>query len=240
MRRLHLTRGLPAVALALACLPATAHSQEFLGKNLTRHAAEPPVPKLMKIIEDRKETVEVRQQAATELRRGGFSPDLEKAMPRLLRVVADPTEENRVRERLLWAVNIYLSKSQEREVALKTLTGILAEPPRKDNKLFQYNSVCLLAKYRKGKVPNKALDILLEYLKDATIKIYQVGKPKPVADGRIAAVDALSAIGAERVARRPDIVQQLRILQFHPDTMPNLRDALKKFMPRLEEQLKKK
>jgi hypothetical protein len=240
VRRLHLTRGLLAAVLALAGLPTTAHSQEFIAKNLTRHAAEPPVPKLVRTIEARKETVDVRQQAATTLSRSGFSPDLEKAMPRLLRVVADPTEESRVRERLVWLVNLYLSNSQERKSAFKTLTGILAEPPRKESKMVRYDSAYLLAKFQKGKAPAQVLDVLLEFLKDANIKIFQVGKPKPVADGRILAVDALSAIGAERVARRPDIVQQLRVLQFHPDTLPNLRDALKKFMPRLEEQLKKK
>jgi hypothetical protein len=108
--------------------------------------------------------------------------------------------------------------------------------------------------FLEAKAPEKALDVLGEFLKDKEIKIYagttgggegtKGTKTKVtdvfVGDGRIMAVDALSVVGPERVANRPDLVAQLRALNADPNTLPNLRKGLEKFMPQLEEVLKKK
>jgi hypothetical protein len=87
--------------------------------------------------------------------------------------------------------------------------------------------------------PAEALDVLGEYLKDRNIKIFFVGG-KQAGDGRQLAVDALQVVGPIRVARRMDLVKQLRALHADPKTLPNLREALKDFMPELEKELKAK
>ncbi len=223
MRLYHLACGLLAAGLAIGDL-----------------AAEPPTPaELVKIVTNQKDTDAVRVRAATALARRGFSPALENGMPGLLRVLADPAESARLRERVLWSVRHYLVKSRDRASALKTLTAVVSERPDKENKMLRYDSAYLLAMFAAAKAPEKALDVLLEFLKDSSIKIY-VGGGKLRGDGRAMAVDALSSIGPERVARRPQLVAQLRALNADQNTLPNLREQLQSLMPQLEEVLKKK
>jgi HEAT repeat protein len=222
-----------------------------------KKAGEPAVPDLAERVLDRKDDPEVRKQSAVALSRIGFNPELVKAMPGLLAVLADPAEVGMVRERTLWPTRVYLIKSPDREPVFEALTKILSEPARKEIKMLRYDSAYILGMFLESKAPEKALDVLGEFLKDREIKIYvnvdakgqpiyegpgkqprtqEVGK----GDGRIMAVDALYQIGVERVAKRPDLVQQLRALHADPATLPNLRAGLKKLMPLLEEELKKK
>jgi hypothetical protein len=51
---------------------------------------------------------------------------------------------------------------------------------------------------------------------------------------------SLYRIGAKRIARRPDIVEQLRCLLRHPKTLPNLASGSKEGMPVVEEEVKKR
>jgi hypothetical protein len=118
--------------------------------------------------------------------------------------------------------------------------------------MVRYDCAYLLGMFQEAATPEKTLDVLLEFLKDPEIKIYdgvtggparlkegenpnakdtqEVGKD----DGRIMAVDALARVGAERLARRPDIVAQLRALHSDPRTLGTLKLGLDKFVPQLE------
>jgi hypothetical protein len=72
--------------------------------------------------------------------------------------------------------------------------------------------------------PDKALDVLLEFLKDPTILIYTgsevkanwTGKEKStvtekgMGDGRVMAVQALDRMGVQKLISRPDIIQELQ------------------------------
>jgi HEAT repeat protein len=222
-----------------------------------KDAGEPAVPDLVQLVQDRKEDAEVRKQAAVALSRIGYNPALVKAIPGLLAVVADPTEVGGVRERALWPVRVYLSKSEDRQGVFEALTKILSEPARKESRMLRYDLAYLLGMFLGAETPEKALDILDEFLKDRAIQIYggitpggkRIGEePKGggttqevgLGDGRIMAVDALSEIGAARVAKRPEMVQRLRALYADPKTAPNLRAALERFMPLLEAALKKR
>jgi HEAT repeat protein len=225
-----------------------------------KQAGEPAVPDLVQLVVDRKEHPDVRKQAAVALSRIGFNPALEQSVPSLLGVVTEPSDVGVVRERALWPIRVYLIKAEEqkRDPVFKVLEKILVEPARKDIKMLRYDSAYLLGMFLEAKAPEKALDVLGEFLKDKEIKIYggttgggqgagegtKDTKTKVadvgVGDGRIMAVDALSVVGPERVATRPDLVAQLRALNADPNTLPNLRKGLEKLMPQLEEVLKKK
>ncbi|MCC6421363.1 MAG: HEAT repeat domain-containing protein [Gemmataceae bacterium] len=221
----------------------------FIGLKAT---GEPAVPDLTKLVVDQKEAKRVRMQAAVALSRIGFGPGLKEAMPLILRVVADPSETGQVRERALWPVRTYLNNSPDRVFVFKTLTAILNEPTQRETKMLRYDCAYLLGMFQGATAPEKALDVLLLFLKDPEIKLYAGGtggpegqreggqptgvgfKEKGVDDGRIMAVQALKEIGARRVVGRPDIVIQLRALNTDPNTLPNLAKGLKEFLPELE------
>ena len=229
-------------------------------------AGESAVPDLAALVENKKESPDVRKQAAVALSRighipspnmsdqGKISPELKKVMPTLLRVVSDPSEVGVVRERTLWPVRVQLmcaAQEKDREPVYKALLAILTEPPQPPIKMLRYDCAYLMSMFQGAKVPNKAMDVLFEFLKDTEIKIYAGGtgsggtvsegggakagfNEKGVGDGRVMAVDALLQIGAERVKTRPDIVQQLRALDSNPNTAANLRKSLKELMPKLK------
>jgi HEAT repeat protein len=218
---------------------------------------EPAVPDLVQLVQDPKEDVEVRKQAAVALSRIGYVPALQKTMPDLLRFLGDSAAMSVVRERVLWIMRPYLLNSQDRAPVFTALMGLLSESPATASKMLRYDSAYLLGMFQEDKVENKVLDVLGDFLKDTEFKLYQGGKGTSSAvgeaaggktgfkeeakgDARVMAVDALSVIGAERVAARPDIVKQLRQLNADPKTAGTLRESLSKFMPRLEKQVKTK
>jgi HEAT repeat protein len=233
-------------------------------KGEEKGVGEPAVPDLVQLVQDPKEDVEVRKQAAVALSRIGYNPALENAMPALLRFVGDSTAMSIVRERVLWIMRPYLlfnyetdSNRKKCEPVFTKLMGLLSESPATASKMLRYDSAYLLGMFLRDKVENKVLDVLGDFLKDTEFKLYKGGKSSSSAigeaaggktgfkeegkgDARVMAVDALSVIGPERVATRPDIVQQLRQLNADPKTAGNLRESLSKFMPRLEQQLKSK
>jgi HEAT repeat protein len=229
-----------------------------------RGAASPAFDALLTLFADRPAAPSARKEAAVALSRVGDRPAVTKALPTLLRVIEDRTEAGIVRERGLWVLRTYLNGSKEekeKEPVYKALTKVLSEPLAKDrsNKMLRYDSAYLLSFFQGENVHDKALDMLGEWLKDPSTKIYltvnvtgvnpkdekgQKGKINVgdvgFGDGRQLAVEALQVIGPGRVARRPDLVIQLRALQANPKTADNLRDVLKEFMPELEKELKSK
>jgi HEAT repeat protein len=222
--------------------------------------AAPALPALLNRLTDRKESDRVRAQSATAISRQRYSPALAQAMPAILALVAAPTEKTLVRERALWPVRRCLNEvesDKERSPVYKALLSILGEPKSKEIKMLRYDAAYLLGMFQAGNTSEAVLDVLYEFLKDPEIQIYSrvnvtfVPKNEPGAgagksadvgkeDGRIMAVQALQRIGVARVARRPEIVAQLRALHADPKMDAKLAAALKEFMPELELQLKQK
>jgi HEAT repeat protein len=224
-----------------------------------KDVGEPAVPALAKMVEDKKEDVEVRKQAAVALSRIGFNPALQKAMPGVLRVIANPEEVGVVRERALFPVRVYLNYSDEKERAsvLKKLEQVMGQPPRQDIRMLRYDCAYLLGYFLRANAPEKTFDVLSEFLKDTEIRIYVGGggggqgsgegktntktnfKERGEGDGRIMAVDALRLIGAEKTAARPDILLQLLKLEADPKTEPHVRAGLEELFvdPDMKEQL---
>jgi HEAT repeat protein len=206
---------------------------------------EPAVPDLVQLVRDPKEDIEVRKQAAVALSRIGYNQELEQAIHALLGVIGNSAEVGAVRERTLWVMRPYLLNTQQpkREPVFKIMGGIVAEPRRYEIKMLRYDSAYLLGMFKKGKVDEKALDVLDEFLHDPGIKVFVGGrgtssatgeaakgstgfKEQGKGDGRIMAVDALRVIGAVRVATRPNLILRLLKLEADPATADNLRDGL--------------
>lgn len=210
-------------------------------------AGHPYVGGLVKILANRKDSKEVRAQAAVALSRIGFVPALQKSMPTLMNVVTDKTEAGLVRERTLWPVRLYLrhSKPADREPVYKALATILDEDRPKDQKMLHYDCAYLLGMFQQKKVPDKVLDVLQAFMEDTEIKLYaSVGvgtqpvtekkddmgkKAKEVGkdDGRVMAVDALSQIGRDKVLPRNAIIAQMRALVMEATTDPVLRSKIR-------------
>src|SRR5262249_51072298 len=114
-----------------------------------------------------------------------------------------------------------------------------------------YDCAYMLGMLQGPEAPPQVLGVLLEFLKDETIKIFDnkkssVGgagqesttgkanvKELGKGDGRVMAVHALSRIGAARVRQRPEIAQQLRVLADDPEANGDLREACKTLLKSL-------
>jgi hypothetical protein len=98
--------------------------------------------------------------------------------------------------------------------------------------VLRYDAAYLLSMIWGPQAPAKTLDVLLDYLKDDTIKIYlTTNKP---ADGRIMAVDALLRMDPKVVSARPGVLMQLRQLEASGDQL--LRDRAKKALGELSKE----
>ncbi len=205
---------------------------------------EPAVPDLLAMLADKEENPNIRAQAAVAISRicrENLLPPLRDGMPTVLRIIGDRREAPFVRERAMWPIRVYLIKSEDRDPVFKALLPILDEPRTKDNKMLRYDIAYILGVFQVAATPERALDVLLEFLKDPEIKIYAglsrkgtQAEERGADDGPIMAVDALSRVGVKRLARRPDIVAQLRALHNDPRTLANLKKGLDKLVPQLK------
>jgi HEAT repeat protein len=216
-----------------------------------KEVGEPALPDLVGRMADKNEAAMVRAQSAVAISRIGFVPGLKGVMPVILQLAGDTTEKGKVRERVLWPVRVYLNNSEDKKPVYKTLVGIIDEPRTEDIKMLRYDSAYLLGMFQTADAPEKALDVLLEFLKDPAVKVYagrkggQTGigegkegkvdsKEQGKDDGRIMAVDALARIGAARVNRRPEIVAQLQALDADPTTTGDFSKKIKALLEDLK------
>jgi serine/threonine protein kinase/HEAT repeat protein len=206
-----------------------------------RKAGEQALPDLVTRLADKKESLRVRAQAAAAMSHMGFVAGLEEVLPRLLEIAGDKGEKVQVRRHALWPVRVYLKNSDNRELAYKTLQSILGEKTKGIDRL-RYDAAYLLAIFQTSAVPESVIDVLQEFLKDGKVKIYS-GRDDwgheeediGVIDGRIRAVEALGQIGAARVGRHAEIVNQLRTLDADPATTGSFSARLKKLLADLGE-----
>lgn len=204
-------------------------------------AAEQAVPVLAKTVANPKEQADVRVKCAVALARIGAVPAAETILPTLLKVLQDPTQDNRVRQRLMWALRVHHANLRTLPGVYPALTKVLSEPRMPDTNMLRYDCAYMLGMLQGSNVPEKALDVLLEFLQDNTILIFAseeskvqgagqetgVGKAnvKEVGkgDGRVMAVQALTQIGAARVRQRSEIVKQLQVLAKDNEVFADLR-----------------
>jgi HEAT repeat protein len=207
-------------------------------------AAEPAFDDLIRVVTNPKEDTKVRFQAAVSLAQIGKVPAAKAAIPTLIGVIGNRANPSRVRERTLWALRVHQGDLMNYPDLFGALAQVVEEPRVEENRMLRYDAAFMLGVFKRAEVPAKTLDVLLEFLKDDTIKVYAgtgatavgvsekgVGKGTVVErgkdDGRVMAVQALMRIGPERLKARPDILQQLRALSQNNATLPNLRAKLK-------------
>jgi HEAT repeat protein len=208
--------------------------------------AETAIPALVARVADGKEDSGVREEAATALARMGPADAAVKAVPTLLNVLGNPASETKVRERVIWALRVHNVNLRDLNV-FPTFTKILSENKRPDTRMLRYDCAYMLGVLQGAEAPDITLEVLLDFLKDDTILIFQgktvktggagtetgVGKAnveeKGKGDGRVMAVQALDRIGA-RVGQRADIITQLRAIAANPNTAADLKEKSKKLL----------
>jgi HEAT repeat protein len=193
--------------------------------------AEAAYPLLVQMIENPKERSETRIEAAVALSRIGNVPAAAKAIPQLLRVLGDSSQEARIRERIVWALRVHEGGLQRYPDVYTTFTKVIREPKEdRSNRMLRFDCAYMLGMLQGEAVATEILDTLHEFLKDDTIQIYVntqtkvdgAGNEAPggkatfkemgKGDGRIMAVKALHRIGPDRVRKHAGIMNELRLL----------------------------
>ncbi len=193
-------------------------------------ASETAVPVLVRKIQDATEEREVRIECAMALARIGQVPAATAAAPDLLAVLGNPQHDGRVRERVMWSLRVHGEALRNMAGTKDTFARVLKEPLNNQNRMLRYDSAYMLGMIWQQQAPDATLDVLSEFLKDATIQVFDktvsgVGgggnevtgggatvKERGKGDGRVMAVDALQMMGPTRYAGRPDIMDQLRVI----------------------------
>src|SRR5262249_719637 len=135
-------------------------------------------------------------------------------VPKILDVIQNPEEPSLVRERSLWALRVYGFKFRELRIE-PALIKVIKETTSPDKRMLRFDAAYSLGLFQGPKVDPAALDVLLEFLKDPTIKIYtgSVGtKEQGTGDGRSMAIGALKSIGPKTLAKQKDIIAELEHL----------------------------
>ncbi len=157
-----------------------------------------------------------------------------------------------MRERVVWSLRAHKGNLRSLPGVFPTFTKVLSEPKDGSNQLLRYDCAYMLGVLQGPKAPPKALDVLLEYLKDDTIQLFDNKKSsvggtgqetnsgkadvKELArgDGRVMAVQALTQIGVRQLAARRDIIEQLEVLSANPATNVELREKCKTLLKTLK------
>jgi HEAT repeat protein len=205
--------------------------------------ADPAVPHLVKILANSKEKNSARVEAAMALARIGPVPAAVEAIPTLVKVLEDPSNETKIRERVLWALRPhYANRATVPDLpgVFPAFKKILSEPKAEHSRMLRYDCAYMLGVLQRKDAPKEALDTLLDFLHDKTILIYRgtIAKPTPVViekkekdktvedvgkgDGRVMAIQALMRIGFDRVSKHDDIIKQMKAIAADPETLPDL------------------
>lgn len=189
--------------------------------------AELAVPALAKVLAAKDEPDEIRIFAAEAL--WHISPAVEPAVPILLHVLKEETNY-RLRQRAVLAL-AHL-ENPERAGVMTELIAVLSETDS-ESRLVRYDAAVVVGILLGPRAPEKVVDVLLDYLRDANIQIYTgsdakvggVGRearapeigvtPSYASDCRYQASLALARIGPK--ANRPEIVRILKEAAQAPD-----------------------
>lgn len=214
-------------------------------------AASRAVPALAKMVANSAEKPAVRVKAAVAMKNIGSCPAAVDAVPALLKVLQDPTQDKEVRERILWALRVHEGNLQTLPGVYPALTKVMSEPRNPQANLLRYDCAYLLGVLQGSATPEKTLDVLLEFLQDDNYRFFASedskvqganvetgsGKTKIVTVGkgdfRVVAVKTLQRIGVARVRQRADIVQQLQALARNDSVDADLRQKTQEFLREL-------
>ncbi len=189
------------------------------------HAGQPArdaLPALLGVLGDARQSEETRKYAAEAL--ANIDPNNADVVAGLLRTLAEKGN-CRVRHRVVWA--LARLKDFEQPGVVEGLANTLADSDPQA-RLLRYEAAKTLAIKLGSRVPDRTLDVLLEALKDESIRIYQGTSAKVSSSGAEARtgeaqvketgagdwrrVVALSLANIGRRARRPEIVAALKKL----------------------------
>ena len=187
---------------------------------LGKHAA-PAIPVLADMVCDVRESKENRFEAATALSMIGEDKGATTIVPRLLDVLVNSEEDNDVRERVLWALRVHNVRLARIDGVVPAFRRVLTEKQTEKNRMLRYDTAYLMGMVLRDQAPPETYPVLLEYLKDSSLKIYRgrsvfvqgagqetsSGKSSSAevgdGDGRKLAVDALQSIGPEAMHGSP-------------------------------------
>lgn len=207
-------------------------------------AAKPVVPALAKALQ-RSQPLEVRQYAAEALLQIKY-PVNEQALPAIFDAIKNDTDLD-VRNRCIGAL-FRMDQPEFRESgAQKLLTKVLDERGKK-MALVRYTSAYKLAHVLRDEAPDKTVDVLLEWLTDSSIVIYNrtdarvegagteatAGRANVEAnygsEARYLAAKALGWLG-DKAAKRAGVAEALR--KASKDKDANLKKTAKEAMETL-------
>jgi amidohydrolase len=202
----------PELIRALASIDPEIRREAILNLRELGPKAEPAAATLVKFLGDAAQPKEVRIDAAMALASIGACPAAKAALPKLAQIVENRKEPAQLRERTIWALRVHKLDLIPKAEVMAAFAKVLDEPANADNKMVRYDSCYMLCMLKGEEAPDKALDVLLEFLKDATIAIYE-GRDKEKRDARIMAIQALERSGVKRVQERADIVAKLQEIE---------------------------
>ena len=168
-------------------------------------------------------------EAAMALYRIGRAPATVQDVSTLLKILQDSSQDDKLRERVLWSLWVHSDNLKTMTGVYSTLTKILGEARNDHNKMLRYVSAQILGMLQGPKVRPEVLGVLLEYLKDDKVPVFdrrtagdaEVGK----GDGRAMAIKALAAIGANCLKEHRDIIEQLKTLASDETAHTDVRDG---------------
>jgi HEAT repeat protein len=209
------------------------------------------VPALVRVVADPQQMSATRIEAAVALSRIGPVPAAVQSIPTLLQVLENPNQDGKVRERIIWSLRVHKTNLRNLPGIFPAFTKVLTEQRQESNRMLRYDCAYMLGVLQGSQVPPEVMAVLLEYLKDDTILIFDNTKTsvggtgqetnsgkanvKEVGrgDGRTMALQALAQIGAPRMKENREIIEQLRRLAQDPATFVDLREGCKKLLKTL-------
>jgi HEAT repeat protein len=190
--------------------------------------AQPVVPAIVKALK-RSQPLEIRQAVAEALAQIKY-PANKESIPGILDAIENDTDPA-VRQKCIWALFGMDTPEFKRLGADKLLEKMLDEHDE-NMTLARYDAARKLAEALGEEAPDKTADVLLEMLRNPTLRIYngtdvkeKSGRAQPNADiggdARQMAAKALSWLG-KKVRGRTDIIDALKAAT--KDTDPRLRE----------------
>ena len=152
----------------------------------------------------------------------------EPAAPRLLRLLREDHDAE-VRRRAVWA----LARMPDalRPTIVRAFEAVLTESAA-EQRLVRYEAATYLARLLGRRTPERALDVLLEMLRDDQLAVSPGGATLAAEDGRVLATEALMRVGP-RLKQHTGILRALHSAAEAKD--PRLRGAALQALERLGE-----
>lgn len=231
-------------------------------KDLRRYAAfalggigeksEPAIGPLVKLLANPADYDMARIEAGVALAKIGPRKEAEDSVPSLLRILENQKDNPEVREKVVWALRVHKLNLANFPGVYPTFAKVMVEDKTAKNSMLRYDCAYMLGVLQGPDAPDKALDVLLEFLKNESILIYKgkavsagtssgvegkgsstTAKDEGYGDGRVMVIQALTRIGADRVLRRNDILKQLQAINANPKTLPDLKEKTKELLETL-------